>query len=366
MNTENEPPAATAPRPMPTAEAGFTGTNGGRRQRFFRFAIVAVPLLLVALGLYYFFAVRPYESTDDAFIEGHVIPIAPQVSGPVVRLLVKDNQRVNKGDVLVEIDPRDYEVKLGQARARLSAARAQLEQAKAQLTVDEAKAEQEGANVMVAEAEAERAQADLKRYQAVESRSVSRSQIDIAVTQARSTAAEVEVARNRAKAALAQADLSKANIETAAANVQQAEATVRQAELDLSYTKVAASEDGFVAHRTVEVGAYVQTGQALLALVPSRVWVVANFKETQLTYMRPGQPVEIDVDAYPHRAFKGHVDSVQRGSGARFSLFPPENAAGNYVKVVQRLPVKIVFDDPPDPGFLLGPGMSVVPIVKTR
>jgi membrane fusion protein (multidrug efflux system) len=366
MNSEDKPSVAAAPGPAASADVGVARADGGRRRRLFRIAIVAVPLLVVLLGLYYWFAIRPYETTDDAFIEGYVTPIAPQVAGRVARLLVDDNQRVNKDEMLVEIDPRDYEARLAQARARLAAAKAQFDQAKAQLTVDEAKAEQERAGVVAAEAEAERAQADLKRYEAVESRSVSRSQLDLAVAQARSTAAEVEVARNRQKAALAQATLSKANIETAAANIEQAEATVRQAELDLSYTRVVAPVDGFVTHRTVEVGAYVQTGQAMLALVPAQVWVVANFKETQLTYMRPGQRVEIEVDAYPHRAFQGHVDSIQRGTGARFSLLPPENAAGNYVKVVQRVPVKIVFDNPPDPQFVLGPGLSVVPAVKTR
>ncbi len=332
----------------------------------FRVAMVILPLLVIGAGVYYYFAMRPYEDTDDAFIDGHVTAIAPQVPGRVVSLLVKDNQRVKQGDVLVELGPRDYEVRLAQARARLAGSKTQFEQARAQVVVDEAKAEQEHAKVVVAEAEAERTQADLKRYQGAESRSVSRTQLDSVGTQARSTAAEVQVARNREKAAVAQAALSKAGVETAAADVQQAEAAVRQAELDLSYTKVVAPEDGFVTHRTVEVGAYVQTGQALLALVTEKVWVVANFKETQLTYMKPGQPVRIEIDAYPGKEFKGHVDSIQRGAGARFSLLPPENAAGNYVKVVQRVPVKIVFDSPPDPEFTLGPGMSVVPVVRVR
>jgi membrane fusion protein, multidrug efflux system len=340
--------------------------ENGRNRNVLRIAGVVVLLLLIGTGVYYFFEIRPYEDTDDAFIEGHVAPIAPRVSGQVTKLLVKDNQAVKKDDVLVEIDPLDYEVKLAQARARLVAAKTQLEQAKAQVAVDDAKAQQEHANVLVADAQTERAQADLKRYEGAESRSVSRSQLDTASTEARSTAAQVDVARNREKAALAQAALSRASIETAAADVQQAEATVRQAELDLSYTKVVAPENGFVTHRTVEVGAYVQTGQALLALVMDKVWVVANFKETQLTYIKPGQPVRIDVDAFPSKKFNGHVDSIQRGSGARFSLLPPENAAGNYVKVVQRVPVKILFDNPPDPQFPLGPGMSVVPAVKVR
>ena len=173
-------------------------------------------------------------------------------------------------------------------------------------------------------------------------------------------------AYSQTNAAEAEVVLSEAGVETATAAVQQAEARLQQAELNFSYTKIIAPMDGRVTARTVQPGNYVQPGQALLALVPKDVWVTANFKETQLTYMRPGQPVELRVDAYPNRKFKGHVDSLQAGTGARFSLLPPENAVGNYVKVVQRVPVKIVFDDPLPDGLDIAPGMSVVPEVKVR
>jgi membrane fusion protein (multidrug efflux system) len=155
-------------------------------------------------------------------------------------------------------------------------------------------------------------------------------------------------------------------VETAAAAVQQSEARVRQAELNLSYTQVTAPEDGQVTRRVVEKGAYIQPGQSLLAIVPRHYWVIANFKETQLTHMRAGQPVEVVVDAYPDHKFSGHVESIQSGAGARFSLFPPENATGNYIKVVQRVPVKIVLDDSPEGGLALGPGMSVAPKVRVK
>jgi len=333
-----------------------------------RLAIVfgAVLLAAAAVVLYYFAYVAPYESTDDAFIEGHVTLISPRVSGPVVRLLIEDNQVVKEGDPLLEIDPRDFETKLAQTRADLAAARSQLEQAKAQVAVDEAKAAQQLAAVTAAEAEAGRAGADLQRYQSVESRAVSRTQLDLERTQAKSTAATLEVARQKAKAAEAQVGLSRANVETAAAGVEQARAKMEQAQLDLSYTKVAAPVDGRVTRRSVEKGAYVQTGESLLALVPTNLWVVANFKETQLTHMRPGQPVSIHVDAFPGRDFKGKVDSLQAGSGARFSLLPPENAVGNYVKVVQRVPVKIIFDEPLDARLDIAPGMSVEPEVRVK
>jgi membrane fusion protein (multidrug efflux system) len=181
---------------------------------------------------------------------------------------------------------------------------------------------------------------------------------------ARSTAAQVEVARNKALAADAQAGLSQAAIETARAAIAENAAAVRQAELNLSYTKITAPEAGRVTRRSVEPGAYVQPGQSLLALVPAQYWVVANFKETQLTRMKIGQPVTLKVDAYPGHQFTGRVDSIQAGAGARFSLFPPENATGNFIKVVQRVPVKIVFDTAPDAQFLIGPGMSVEPQVR--
>jgi membrane fusion protein (multidrug efflux system) len=329
--------------------------------------IGAVVLALVAAVIVYYIGfIAPYESTDDAFIEGHVTIISPRVSGPVVRLLVQDNQEVKEGDLLLEIDPHDYETKLAQTRADLAAARSQLEQAKAQVAVDEAKAAQQLASVTAAEAEARRAGADLQRYQSVESRAVSRTQLDLEQTQAESTAASLEVAREQAKAAAAQVGLSRAKIETAVAGVQQAEAKMGQAQLDVSYTKVAAPVDGRVTRRSVEKGAYVQTGESLLALVPTNVWVVANFKETQLAHMRPGQPVRIRVDACSKRDFKGKVDSLQAGTGARFSLLPPENAVGNYVKVVQRVPVKIIFDEPLDPQMDIAPGMSVEPEVKVK
>jgi membrane fusion protein (multidrug efflux system) len=354
-------PAEKKPAPLPPTPAKR------RHNRRLAILIGAVVLILVAaIVAYYIYFLAPFESTDDAFIAAHVTLVSPRVSGPVVRLLVHDNQEVNEGDPLLEIDPRDYNTKLAQARADLESAQSQLAQAKAQVVVDEAKAAQQLAAVTVAEAESARAGADLKRYQAVEIRAISRTQLDLQETQAKSTAASVEEARQRAKAAEAQTDLSRVNIKAAAAGVQQAEAKMEQAQLDVSYTKIAAPVDGRVTQRSVEKGAYVQTGQSLLALVPANVWVVANFKETQLALMRPGQPVSIKVDAYPKRHFKGKVDSLQAGSGAQFSLLPPENAVGNFVKVVQRVPVKIIFDEPLDHQLDIAPGMSVEPEVRVK
>ena len=329
-------------------------------------AAVAALILLAAAVFYYHVCIAPYESTDDAFVDGYVTLISPRVPGQVTRLLVTDNQEVKKDDVLVEIDPRDYEASLAQAKADLAAAQSQSDQSQAQVKVSEARVAQAQAAVTAAEAEARRATDDLKRYESVESKAVSESAIDLAQAQARSANANLEAARSQTNAAEAEVTLSEAGVETATAAVQQAEAKLQQAGLNLSYTKIIAPLDGRITARTVQPGNYVQPGQALLALVPKDVWVVANFKETQLTYMKPGQPVELSVDAYPNRKFKGKVDSLQAGTGARFSLLPPENAVGNYVKVVQRIPVKIVFDEEMPTNLDIAPGMSVEPEVRVK
>jgi membrane fusion protein (multidrug efflux system) len=337
-----------------------------KRSKLKLFVGAAVLIVLITVFFYYLRCVAPYESTDDAFIDGYVTLISPRVPGQVARLAVSDNQEVKAGDVLVEIDPRDYETSLSQAKADLAAASSQANQSRAQVNVSEAKVAQAQAAVTAAEAEAQRASDDLKRYQSVESRAVSKSALDLAQAQARSANASLAAAYSQTNAAEAEVVLSEAGVETATAAAQQAEAKLQQAELNLSYTKIIAPMDGRVTARTVQAGNYVQPGQALLALVPKDVWVTANFKETQLTYMKPGQSVELRVDAYPNKKFKGKVDSLQAGTGARFSLLPPENAVGNYIKVVQRMPVKIIFDEELPTNLDIAPGMSVVPIVKVK
>jgi membrane fusion protein, multidrug efflux system len=298
------------------------------------------------------------------------------------------------------------------AEAQVTTARGRLGQSRAAITAAEENVRQAQAQVAAAQAEATRANADLARYQILYERDeVSRQQFDQVTAAARTANANLEAARTRAAATEAQVTearaaaqaatggveqaesqvggaqaqvgeaagrlaaantapeqvaVSQAQAQTAGATVEQARAAVEQAELNLSYTKVFAPEDGRVTRKAVEEGQLVQVGQALMALVTGDLWVTANFKETQLNEIQPGQPVEIKIDAYPGRTFKAHVDSIQSGTGARFSLLPPENATGNYVKVVQRVPVKIVFDEPPDPRVVLGPGMSVIPEVKVK
>ena len=254
------PPVSQLPPVPPPRRSG--------RRGLFIIASLAAVILIASVVAYYIVFIAPYETTDDAFIAGNVTFVSPRVSGPVVRLFIDDNQRVKAGDPLLEIDDRNYQTQLAEARANLVSAKDRVLQARAQITVDQAKADQQQAAVASAQATADRSEADRIRYLSVESNAVSRSQIDLAQAQATSASANVEVARNQAKAAAAQVDLDRADLDTATSQVGQVEASLRQAELNLSYTKVLAPRDGRVTRRTVEQGAYVQTGQALLALVP--------------------------------------------------------------------------------------------------
>lgn len=329
--------------------------------------VLIVIVLAIAIGaLLYWLHARHYEKTDDAFIAGHITRISPRVSGQVTNVLIEDNQRVKRGDLLVELDPSEYQASVDQAKAALASAQGKLAEAEANVQEVEASVGQAEAAQTSAQAEVERASADLKRYQAVDLRAVSQQQLDAARAAAQSAQANLQAAQKKTTAAKAQVALSQSQVKTEQANVQKAQASLEQAQLNLSYTKIIAPEDGRITNKTVEPGAYVQTGQTLFSLVPRDVWVIANYKETQITNMRVGQSVSIEVDAYPHVDFSGKVNSFQAGTGAAFSLLPPENATGNYVKVVQRVPVKIVFDPLPDDRYLIAPGMSVVPKVKVK
>ena len=349
---------------MTTTPDQPTGNNNGGRRRVLLVALILLPVIAAAWLGYYFVKVRPFETTDDAFIDGRTIPISPKVAGHVLKLPVTDNQRVKKGDLLVQIDPRDFEVRLDIARANLAAAQSRQAQAEKGLAVAEAQDAQDHAAVAATEAEARRAQADYERYRTIESRAISKQQLDAALATSQSTTAALEVARKKASTTDALVGLAQTQIPIAATGVKQAEVAVRQAELELSYATIIAPEDGWVTHRTVEVGQFLQVGQELLAVVTDQQWVTANFKETQVARMKPDLPVTLEVDALPDKRFTGHIDSIQAGTGAQFSLLPPENAVGNYVKVVQRVPVKIVFDAGDVPHFPLG--ASVVPAVKVR
>lgn len=429
----------------------------GRRPRAILIGAIAVIVALV-FGIRYYLHSVSHESTDDAFVEARIIQVSSRIEGHVVKVHVQDNQTVKQGDLLVELDSRDLQVKLDQARAVLKAAEAReqaaragiglakattrggvqqassgvlaarsgvdtanaqvnsarerVRQARSSITTATANAQQARAQIRAAEAEAERTSNDVQRYQSLYGKDeISKQQLDSAVSASKVAAAQLAAARDRAAAADAQVNevklaeaaaeaslkqaetqvaeaqaqvgtasgrlteasagpeqvkVSEAQAGTASAEVQQARAAVEHAELQLSYTRITAPADGRITRKSVETGNFVQIGQPFAALVSDELWVVANFKETQLDHMRPGQAVEVKIDAFPGKTLKAHVDSIQRGTGSRFSVMPAENATGNYVKVVQRVPVKIVFDEKPGGAIPLAPGMSVEPEVLVK
>ena len=380
-----------------------------------RIFLVIVILVVLLGGFFGYRYLTSYESTDDAQIDGHLMPLSARITGYILKVNVDDNQYVTAGTVLVEIDPRDYQVAVDNAKANLADAEATARSlnitvpvtsvnTKSQISSSEADVENARAGILsaqqqfdaakaqLASAEANnvKAQDDLVRYKLlVDKQEVSEQTYDQAVAAAKSNAAAVSAAQasaaaadqmvTQAKARLAQAIANlaasqtgpqqvastRARAQSAEAAVMEKEAALEQAELNLQYTKIIAPVDGVVM-KNVEVGMNVQPGQQLMTIVPlNEVWVTANFKETQLKYMRPGQKAEIHVDANG-RTYRGHVDSIAGSSGARLSLLPPENATGNYVKVVQRLPVKIVFEPGQDNDHYLRLGMSVEPKVWVK
>ena len=288
-----------------------------------------------------------YQSTDDAYVETTTVQVAPRVSGQITEVYITDNQKIKEGDKIAKIDPVDYEVALAQADARYE--RILLNQKNAQ------------ANFKASQTNIDVAKKDLDRYTTLYNEgAVSKQKLDEA--QARYDAAVAD--RTRSEQAL----LSKGDGQKVAdTDLKEAKALRDKAKLNLSYTDIVAPQDGTISSRRVEKGMYVNVGSPLCVIVPNKVWVVANFKENQLRKMKPGQEVDIKIDTYPNRTFKGKIDSIQRASGAKSSLFPPENAVGSFVKIVQRIPVKIVFTEDIDPNeFNIVPGMSVVPKVRIK
>ena len=328
-----------------------------------RAILIGTGVALVIVAVVFYLVHRGKESTDDSFIEAHVIQISPQIAERVEKVHVDDNQIVKKGELLVELDSQNEVVLFETARANLASSQAKLTQAQAQLDATTADLAQAHADTDQAKANADNAAKDLTRNSELrQSGAIAQREYDTSQMQALSSKAAFASKQQGALAAESQIKVVQAEVKAAEAQVVQAEAMVDAARLRLSYTKIYAPTAGRVTRKNVEPGSYVQAGAALLAVVPPEVWVVANFKETQLDEMRPGQPVDIHIDAYPSLKLTGHVDSIQSGTGSRFSLLPSENATGNYVKVVQRVPVKIAIDLPKDAPELT-PGMSVVPTV---
>ena len=326
--------------------------------------ITAIALILIGIGA----AIHStfFQSTDDAFVEGRLISIAPRVSGPVIKLLVDDNDDVQEGDLLIEIDPRDYEVKLLETQAKLEEAKAQLNSILKEVAKNKSNVNQTKEDISSAKSKMIFAQSDYDRYSKMyKSGIVSKQAYEDSKTKLEVSQANNKSAQEKSQAAMHALASNEANIKAMEANVKKLEAEVEQAKLNLQYTKVYAPQSGKVSSRSVEMGNYLQIGQPIMQIVPKEVWIVANFKENQMTYMKEGQNVSIKIDTYPKKRFKGEVQSIQRSTGAKSSLFPPENAVGSYVKIVQRIPVKIVFKEDIS-NYNIVPGMSVVPKVKVK
>lgn len=322
--------------------------NANEEKRIFQKRYITITIAIIALlvGGYIWWDASHYQSTDDAYVESHMVQIAPRVSGQIEKIFITDNQRIKEGDIVAIIDDKDYKIKFEQADAQYQ---------RALLNQNVAKA-----NLSAVNSEIALAQKDLERYKNLyESGAVSKQIFDSAQTKYDSIKAKQTDAENMI--------FSKTANKVADADLKVLKALKDQAELNLSYTKILAPRDGVVTNKNVEKGAYVQVGQPLFAIVPDEVWIVANFKENQVGQMKPGQLVDIKVDTYPNKIFKGKIDSIQRASGAKASLFPPENAVGSFVKIVQRIPVKIVFTEKINPEqYTIVSGMSVIPKVRVK
>ena len=314
-----------------------------------RYIFTFLTVIAVIFGIYYIYNILGYQTTDDAYVETTTVSVSPKVAGQIDKVLVVDNQPVKAGQVVAIIEQDDYEVKLAQAQAAYD--RAILNQNNAH------------ANLNAANSEIELAQKDVERYEnlykagAVSKQTLDKARTNLDAVKAKQTVAEQSIfLSNPAN-----------NVKVADADLNVLKAQLDAAKLAMKYTEIKAPIDGTVSGKRVEKGMMVQPGTPLFVIVPNEVWVVANFKETQLEKMKKGQPVDIKIDTYPKKIFKGEVESIQRSSGAKSSLFPPENAVGSFVKIVQRIPVKIVFTEKIDPEeYAIIPGMSVVPKVKIR
>lgn len=323
-------------------------------------------VIIAATSTSFFLWGGGHQSTNDAYVEGRVVRISPKVSGQLISLRVDDNDAVRTGDVLLEIDPVDYQAKVDQAFAAEAAAQSAVEQAKAAVLRADANVGEARAAARAAATEATRRASDHRRYAAMGTDGVSAQQLETAKHASDAANDQKDAAEKKAVAAAAELNVAKTTVGSAEAQVQAAKAQLRFALLQLQYTKLYAPESGNVTKRNVESGDFVAAGQPLLAIVRHERWVIANFKEVQLHRMLVGQPVEVRVDSFPDTPLRGHVQSLQSGTGSRFELLPPENATGNWVKVVQRVPVKIVFE-PGQPGIdRLEPGMSAEVKVDTR
>ena len=360
----------TAQKAPPPPAKESEPKKGGARRIITRLIFLLVIVLLAIGAAFYWWLHRNLIDTDDAYTDGRAVTIAPRVAGQVVKLFVNDNQYLKKGEPIVQLDPRDFQAAVDKAAGALEQDQGQLQSA--QINYDKAKVIYP-AQLLQAQGNLEQAQANLlnaqqnyRRQHAVSRAATTQEQVDQANASLGSAEGQVKQAQGQLQAA----QLVQQNIDTAQAQVTELQGAVRsaqaaldQAKLNLSYTTLRAPQDGWVTQRNVEAGYYLSAGQQIMSIVVPEVWVTANYKENQLARMRAGQEVDISVDAYPSLHLTGHVDSIQMGSGSRFSAFPAENATGNFVKIVQRVPVKIIIDHGLNPNIPLPLGLSVEPVV---
>src|ERR1700722_9516449 len=363
--------------PVPDSKSDDQGKSDEAKRKARRPTVALIGIAVVALlligGAYYWWTTRNLESTDDAYTDGRAVTIAPQVSGAVVSLDVTDNQFVKKDQPLIHIDPRQYIINRDQAVSALETAKAQYAGQQFVLEIARkkfpAQLEQAQAQLANANANLAKTQADYDRQQSLTKQATSQQDIDAATAALKQAKAQVLLAQAQVTQnspvpqRIGESDAAVGQLK---GQVEQAQGRLDQANLNLSWTVVKAPQDGWITKRNVEVGNYITAGQQIFSIVAPEIWITANFKESQLAGMREGQPVRIKVDAYPELDLRGHVDSIQLGSGSKFTAFPPENATGNFVKVVQRVPVKIVIDSGLNPDIPLPLGISAEPTVTVR
>ncbi|HUZ90866.1 MAG TPA: HlyD family secretion protein [Methylocella sp.] len=345
----------------------------GKRRPFVLLGGILVIALLTGGGIYYWLSTRNIEWTDDAYTDGRAVSIAPQVSGQVVSLDVTDNEFVHEGQPLIHIAPRQYKIARDLAEGELATTKAQLQGLKLGVEIAQknfpARLKQAQAQLASAQAAEVKAQADYQRQRSLPKQATTQQEVDAATAALQEAQAQIRLAEAQmmeAEPVPQQIGQALAQVGQFEGQMEQAQARLDQANLNLSWTVVTAPQDGWITKRNVEMGNYVTPGQQIFSIVSPEVWITANFKETQLALMRPGQKVNIEVDAYPQLHLKGHVDSIQLGSGSKFTAFPPENATGNFIKIVQRVPVKIIIDSGLDPALPLPLGISVVPTVRVQ
>ena len=370
MSDTTPPNSDNQPNPGPSDETAPPAKQMGKKPLII---LVAVVFVILIVGIWYYFSTRNLVSTDDAQVDGDAVTMQAKVSGYVTELDVTDNQRVKAGQILFRIDPRDYVATRDQQKGAVAQAEAQVENAKANLEMVRvtAPAKLAAAKAQTASSAATRnfAASDLNRQTSVDRRSTSQQSIDQAAENFQT--AKANLINNQAQAT--QADVvpqtlaqAKAQVDEALAQATQAKAQLASAELNVGYTEIRAPRDGWITQRNIHLGSYVAAGQSAFSLVAPTFWITANFKENQLKRMRLGQKVKIKIDAYPGLRLEGHIDSLQMGTGSRFSAFPAENATGNFIKIVQRVPVKIVIDRGLDPDHPLPLGLSVDPTVDVE